>query len=300
MPFWSAGKLRSALKTTKLVEPYEAARVKCGAYELSLGSQVFITVNGAGKKQDLKPNEQISIPPGQFGFLLTEETVAVPDNVIGFISIKASVKFKGLVNVSGFHVDPGFRGRLKFSVYNAGAQPIPLTQGTPLFPLWFADMTPEDAEPYSGDHNGQTGISDNDVSLLQGELASPAALKVDIEKLRTDYDKKINALDHSMGVIRTIGLSIIGLIVGVLLKVGLDAFLSREMVPALQRESQKETRKQPEALPNGKSDTAPSQKSETTPPEKAKSESSPSKSSEKGKPESEPPNPLRKLEEKPK
>ena len=50
------------------------------------------------------------IPPGQFAFLLTAETVTMPDNAIAFISIKARLKFNGLINISGFHVDPGYRG----------------------------------------------------------------------------------------------------------------------------------------------------------------------------------------------
>ena len=58
--------------------------------------------------------------PGQFAFLLTDEIVEVPDSAMALISIKAKIKWRGLINVSGFHVDPGFKGRLIFSVYNAG------------------------------------------------------------------------------------------------------------------------------------------------------------------------------------
>jgi len=60
--------------------------------------------------------KQIAIPPGQLALLITEEEVAIPTNRIGFISIKFTAKMRGLINVSGFHVDPGFKGKLKFSV----------------------------------------------------------------------------------------------------------------------------------------------------------------------------------------
>ena len=69
---------------------------------------------------------QLVIPPGQFGLLITEEVVQVPMDAIAFISIKAGIKFRGLVNVSGFHADPGFSGKLKFAVYNAGSQRLVL------------------------------------------------------------------------------------------------------------------------------------------------------------------------------
>jgi dCTP deaminase len=58
----------------------------------------------------------------------------------------------GLVNVSGFHVDPGFRGRLKFSVYNAGSESIILGVGERLFPIWFYELPEENEDEYVGRH----------------------------------------------------------------------------------------------------------------------------------------------------
>jgi hypothetical protein len=38
---------------------------------------------------------------------------------MAFISMRTAFKFKGLVNISGFHVDPGYKGKLIFAVFNA-------------------------------------------------------------------------------------------------------------------------------------------------------------------------------------
>src|SRR5205823_733573 len=99
------------------------------------------------------------------------------------ISIKASIKFRGLVNVSGFHVDPGFRGRLKFSVYNAGSQNIVLSRHQPAFLIWFSDLDRVTKESYDGAHFGQVDITAEDVMRLQGEVASPGQLKKEIQDL---------------------------------------------------------------------------------------------------------------------
>jgi dCTP deaminase len=80
------------------------------------------------------------IPPGQFAFLQTEEVVSVPVDAMAFISMKATFKMKGLVNVSGFHVDPGWKGPLLFAVYNAGPQTVHLQRGLRLFLIWIADL----------------------------------------------------------------------------------------------------------------------------------------------------------------
>jgi len=158
-------------------------RVNNACYEMGLGTEAFITSSDR-TKQIRKHGDQVRIPLGQFGLLITEEEIDLPLNILAFISIKASKKMTGLVNVSGFHVDPGFRGKLKFSVYNAGADPIVLDVGKPLFPIWFYELPEENADPYNGRHQGQLFITADDVNRLQGEVASPAALKKDLDDLR--------------------------------------------------------------------------------------------------------------------
>lgn len=188
MSFWNSEKLRQKQTTDKIIEPFEPKRIKHGAYDLSLGPEVFVSTKREGTKQELSTNEQIIIPPGQFGLLLTQEVVAVPKYAIGFISIKFSIKMQGLVNVSGFHVDPGFRGRLKFAVYNAGSQNIPLSRGEPVFIIWFSDLSGATDDVYNGEHSKQTGITSYDVRQLQGEIASPAELKKQIDELKLEFN----------------------------------------------------------------------------------------------------------------
>jgi dCTP deaminase len=217
MSFWSAEKVREVILKANVISPYNEKRIKHGAYELSLGSQAFLTSDPNGKRADLKPREQISIPPGQFCLLITEEIITMPKNVIGFISVKASIKFQGLVNVSGFHVDPGFCGRLKFAVYNVGSRSVPLIQGDPVFPIWFCDLNQETGEGYDGMHNGQKEINTDDIRSIQGELASPAALKLQIDQLRTDHDKKITAVEGTVNTLKGVAITILFVLIGLFL-----------------------------------------------------------------------------------
>jgi dCTP deaminase len=138
MSFWNSEKLLTKHGEVKaFIDPWDDKRVQHAAYELSLGPEAFITTKGTKKRLDVARDKQIEIPPGQFGLLLTEESVSIPHDAIGFISIKFNIKQRGLVNVSGFHVDPGFTGRLKFAVYNAGSQNIVLSYKSPVFMIWF-------------------------------------------------------------------------------------------------------------------------------------------------------------------
>lgn len=197
MSFWSREKLLRSDPET-LIQPFDPKFAKHGAYELSLGSEVFITTEGRSTKQTLGAGEQLTIPPGQFGLLLTNEVVTIPNNAIGFISVRFKKKRRGLVNVSGFHVDPGFSGPLKFAVYNAGSQKIVLTRGERVFMIWFSDLSEATADVYKSTSPSLMEISSEDVESLQGEVASPAELKKQIEELRRDQEQQFSTLEDKM------------------------------------------------------------------------------------------------------
>jgi len=52
--------------------------------------------------------------------------------------MKSKFKFLSLVNVSGFHVDPDYKDRILFTVYNAGPDDITLKCGEKASAIWFA------------------------------------------------------------------------------------------------------------------------------------------------------------------
>jgi dCTP deaminase len=187
MPYWSSEKLFEMQTNRNIIQPFQPKRVKHGAYELSLGNEVYVTSHPDGTKQQLTEHEQVKIPPGQFALLITKESVCIPTNTLGFISIKAGVKFRGLVNVSGFHLDPGFEGHIKFSVYNAGSQDIILASGEPLFLMWIADLDRTTEDKYNGAHANQEHITPEDIMRIHGEVASPGELNTRLKEIERAF-----------------------------------------------------------------------------------------------------------------
>ncbi|MGF1987116.1 MAG: dCTP deaminase [Nostoc sp. ZfuVER08] len=150
MSFWSSQTLRSYLPS--LIEPFNADQIQSASYELCLGEEVYIsalpdTPLRERKKIILKEKETVAIPPGQFAFLITSETIKVPNNALAFISMKFKFKSSGLINVSGFHVDPGYSGKLIFAVYNAGPLNFHVAKGERVFSIWYADLDKDDENP---------------------------------------------------------------------------------------------------------------------------------------------------------
>jgi len=215
MPFWSSQTLRARLRSDQLMLPYHDSRVVHSAYEMGVGPEAFVTSNPSDNTQ-VPGGTKIVIPPGQFGLLVTRETVRIPASAIAFISMRASIKFQGLVNVSGFHVDPGYHGQLRFAVYNAGSRTIVLDQDQRVFMIWFADLDFPDDNPYPDRPKGQFAITAEDVSRIQGDVASPAVLKRQVDELRLDLDKKFHATEQT----RLGNRSLITLLIGALLALG--------------------------------------------------------------------------------
>ena len=214
MPFWSSQTLKARIPTDRLVAPYDENRVVHAAYEMRVGPEAYITSNSSDTTV-LAEDSKVVIPSGQFGLLVTKETVRIPANVVAFISIRAGIKFRGLINVSGFHVDPGYYGQLRFAVYNAGSQRIVLDQDQPIFMLWFADLDDTDVDPYRKRQDSRHAITADQVAAIQGDVASPAELKKQLDDLKDELDKRFHATEHTRLLHRDLIILALGFILGI-------------------------------------------------------------------------------------
>src|SRR5439155_9455489 len=158
--------------------------IKGAACHLRIGDEVFLTSEETPRKLSQK-SPFLSIEPGEFAVLITDEYVYLPDDIIGFISVRHTYKQKGIVSVSGFHVDPGFHGRLTFTVYNAGPNSVPIRFKDLMFIITFAEIT-RPTRPYEGDFSGQIGISAAIVASLQGPSLSPRNLDERLRRLEIE------------------------------------------------------------------------------------------------------------------
>lgn len=208
--FWSGETLKDRLET--LISPFLPDKVDCSAYTLTMGREFYVSPNDETQDpqsvtiRQLGDGEGFTIPPGQFAFLLTEEKVEIPDTALGFISIKAKIKWRGLINVSGFHVDPGFRGRLVFSVYNAGPVPVHLRQGQAMFLIWFANL--DQPTKLARNQPVQESFPPDLISGISGELQSLAGINKKIKDLDKSLTDRVHSIEREQTYYRFIALII--------------------------------------------------------------------------------------------
>lgn len=199
MPFWSGETLEERLP--KLIESFDAKAIDCAAYTLRIGNEFYVSPDreivepSRHTKRTLGKGEGFTIPSGQFGFLTTAERIVVPDDALAFISIKARMKFSGLINISGFHVDPGYEGALLFSVMNAGPKPLHLEEGQPLFLIWYADLDRVTAKK-KRPKGGFNGIDTDQINKISGEILSLQSLSDKQRVLEKDIDQRLQAQEN--------------------------------------------------------------------------------------------------------
>ena len=218
MTFWSGPTIERRLST--VVDVPDRLCFDGAAYMLKVGSEYYVTPTDQSSDpktrtlRTLGSGEAFAIPPGQFAYVMTEEIVTVPTNVLAFISVRARVKWKGLVNVSGFHVDPGYQGRLTFAVFNAGPAPIHLRQGDPTFLIWFADL---DADAGDFAKKAKTPVTQMDVNVLNHVAGQLNSLEGLAEKLRTtdrELRDKINEIQRANAVVYVAAGLVMALVIG--------------------------------------------------------------------------------------
>lgn len=235
MTFWSGEKLEENLP--QLVSPFASCNIDCAVYRLSVGPEVYVSPAGGADdpnmrtKKQLALRESVIVPPGQFGFLVTEEVIKVPADAIAFISIRAKVKSRGLVNVSGFHADPGYEGRLVFAVFNAGPAPVHLARGDDCFLIWFADL--DRASRHAKRGSGYDGIPSELINPIAGEVQSFAGLSKRIKDTEEALEKRLSAVERYNTAVLLIGGALLSVLVGIGLNKGVPWLLAAVNPPGV-------------------------------------------------------------------
>src|SRR5690606_4718279 len=121
-----------------LIDCLDVNALKPANLDLTLGDEVYVTTDKVPTKLNTMGKDGVvSVEPGEFGILMTHEYLFMPWDLMGYISVRLTHKQKGIVNISGFHVDPGYYGRLMFAIFNAGPNNVPLRYNDPVFMIMF-------------------------------------------------------------------------------------------------------------------------------------------------------------------
>lgn len=112
-------------------------------------------VNPAGV--DLRIDRNLTLNPHQQKLAATLEHVELANNLAGILHIRSSLAREGII-ASLALVDPGFRGQLTVSLYNAGERPVKLKQGERFIQLSLLRLDTPSRKSYRGKYQDSRGV----------------------------------------------------------------------------------------------------------------------------------------------
>ncbi len=134
-------------------------------------------LNPAGA--DLSIDRDLMLKPGEQTLAASIERVELSENILGILHIRSSLAREGVI-ASLALVDPGFRGQLTVSLYNAGDRQVKLRKGERFIQLSLLRLGRRATQGYSGRYQDSRGV----VTSRRKKIARPREKESVIQGIR--------------------------------------------------------------------------------------------------------------------
>ena len=200
MAILSGGAIQRLEQTGQLrIEPFHEDAIQPASYDLRLGKRALISPKGdeRGRVVDLdkEKDQMLTILPGQYVAILTEEKLELPNDICARFGLKSNLARKGLMAFGGIQVDPGFVGRLAISLFNVGPENIQIKVGTPMVTIEFEKLEEPTATPYSGEYQYQDDFPAEQYNFILSAHTVSLAEIPDLKEQVRDLNNRLTIVD---------------------------------------------------------------------------------------------------------
>ena len=139
------------------------------------------------------PTTRYSLAQGQTAVIKTRETLTLPPDLAGLGFPPSSVSMNGILMTNPGHIDPGYKGQLRFTLNNIGKLPYELRTGDPICTAVFFHVSGTPNHDYENlDRADRPPTGNLDVELLA--RLSADFLDID-ERAKQEAEKTVRDLD---------------------------------------------------------------------------------------------------------
>lgn len=136
------------------------------------------------------------VAPGEVVFVMTEERLSLPRNVFCQLSNKRKIGHGGIVVLGGLTVDPLYKGRLIFGLFNVSSKNYPLKPGRKIIAGVFHEITndgadipiPESVEDFPDDL--QDMISKYEPFSTVGVTEDVRCIRLELDNIKRKLDSE--------------------------------------------------------------------------------------------------------------
>jgi deoxycytidine triphosphate deaminase len=187
--------------------------VRTASYDMRLGEDYYLHDDTCsdGKQIRQRGTGVVSIPPNGVLLCTMHESLKLPKDMVGHLSLKVALLMKGIMMASQSQIDAGYEGKIFAMLYNLSHRDVCLRDGEPVLRLELVRLEQETTKPYDNTNSKTATLSRHIDAPLIGSLvgirkeASSAVDKVEQAKDRISHTQ----LWGSLAI--TVALGIIGL-----------------------------------------------------------------------------------------
>ncbi len=134
---------RAVQKGVIAIEPFVTGHLRTASIDLTLGDEIVV----GSDKVDLARKKHLSLKPGCALRATTAEIIELPYDYLGRFGAIARLT-DGCVILSGdLHIEPGFKGPVRFVLFNAGHTAFPLRLGETIGTLEVISLSADPDRP---------------------------------------------------------------------------------------------------------------------------------------------------------
>ena len=181
------------------------SRIQPASVDLTIGDIFLPEMNQDQDGSLQKPLKFHRLRSGHTAIVQTEEKLDLPSDLAAIGFPPSSVSSQGLLMTNPGHVDPGYKGRMKFTVINMGRESFSLKTGDIIVTLLFFRLTRAAKRSYSERNPVIIGdVTDQQLSMLAKDF-------LDFERRAEDVAKKTVQMERWWNV----GIPVVGTLIGV-------------------------------------------------------------------------------------
>lgn len=114
------------------IEPFVTQNLQAASINLTLND---VLTTASGDKLHISRERSFALEPGCTVSAATKERIEIPRDYLGRIGAVTRLGSLGIIASGALHIEPGFKGRLHFCLFNAGGGPFHLRPLEPVISL---------------------------------------------------------------------------------------------------------------------------------------------------------------------
>jgi deoxycytidine triphosphate deaminase len=189
----TGAELSDAVRSQSFIKNGRETNVEGVKYDFSLSQHILkAEFNRPVIANELDPADKrkLEIEPGEVVFVLTEEELCLPNDVVAHLSPKRKLSHLGILTLGGFTIDPGYKGRLLIGLLNIAGTPFPLIPNKKLIAATFYRLEGDEVGEFPEVKDTLTEFPDEMVQMMRKyHPVATHALAIQVAELEKNFSQ---------------------------------------------------------------------------------------------------------------